>query len=249
MANRCQKGDGKVNFLKRILLFIIISISTFSFKLEGITFNKSLENGYKEFIIHNNSLKKERYKISILPAGDVDVTNSIEVFPKIITIEPQSEQIFKLFGTGKQKLENKEYSFTVKFDPIVIPTLAKGEDGKTSGNATIPLAPSVQMKGYGGIINFSQALELTDMSFNKNEKGKLIFRGKLHNKSHGAAELAIKFSNKNESRVDSEAIGGIEANSVINLEIEIGTFTEEKQIKYIDFYDENLETLKRVVRE
>lgn len=249
MANRCQEGDGKVKVLKRILLFIIVSLSAFGFKLEGITFNKSFENGYKEFIIHNDSLKKERYKIQILPAGEEDVTDNIDVFPKIITIEPQNKQVFKIFGTGKRKLENKEYPFIVRFDPIVIPTLVKGEAGKVSGSAIMPLAPNVQMKGYGGTIDFSQALELTDITFTKNEEGKLIFKGKLHNRSHGATELAIKFSNRDESRVDSEAIGGIEGNSTMDLEVVVGTFTEGKQIKYIDFYDETLETLKRVVRE
>lgn len=249
MANRCQEGDDKVNFLKRILLFIAISISAFGFRLQGITFNKSLENGYKEYTVYNDSLKKTRYKIQILPAGDVDVTESIEVFPKIITIEPQGEAIFKLFGTGKQKLENREYSFVLKFEEIIIPTLTKREDGETSGSAMIPLTPSVQMKGYGGVIDFSQTLELTDISFTKNEKEDLVFRGKLHNRSHGAIELAMKFSNRDESRIDSEAIGGIEANTSKNLEVVIGTFNDEKQIKYIEFYDESLEIVKRVERE
>lgn len=238
-----------MNFLKRVLLFIIISISAFGFKLKGITFNKSLENGYKEYTVYNDSLKKTRYKIQILPVGDTDVTDSIEVFPKIITIEPQGEAIFKLFGTGKQKLENREYEFSVKFDQIIIPTLTKGEDGKTSGNSIIPLTPNVQMKGYGGVIDFSKTLELTDIRFEKNDKGNLVFKGKLHNNSHGSIDLAMKFSDKRESKVSSEAIGGISAKSTKDLEVEIKSFSDEKDIEYIDFYDDTLETVKRVVRE
>lgn len=248
MANRCQKGDDEVNFLQRILLFIVISVSAFGFRLQGITFNKSLEDGYKEYKIQNTTLKKERYKISILPAGDEDITDNLEVFPKIITIEPQGEAIFKLFGTGKRKLENKEYPFILKFDQIVIPTLVKGEEGKTSGSSIMPLAPSIQMKGHGGIIDYSQALELKDISFVKNENGQLMFRAKLYNNSHGTIELAMKFSNKDESRIDSEAIGTIEAKTVKDLEIEIRAFDSEKQVVYMDFYDENLEIVKRVER-
>lgn len=249
MANRCQEGDDKVNFLKRILLFIAISISAFGFRLQGITFNKSLENGYKEYKVYNDSLKKTRYKIQILPAGDVDVTKSIEVFPKIITIEPQGEAIFKLFGNGKQKLENREYQFSLLFDQIVIPTLAKGEDGEINGMSAIGVTPNVTMKGYGGVIDYSKALELSDISFVKNKDGNLVFKGEIKNNSHGTTGLGIRFSNKNEKVIDSETVGIVSANSSKKLEIVLNNFTNESQIEKISFYDDEYNTVKEIIRE
>lgn len=248
MANRCQEGDDKVNFLQRILLFIVISISAFGFRLQGITFNKSLENGYKEYKVYNDSLKKARYKIQILPAGDVDVTKSIEVFPKIITIEPQGETIFKLFGNGKQKLENREYEFSLLFDQIVIPTLAKGEDGEITGMSAIGVTPNVTMKGHGGIIDYSKALELTNMAFEKNKDGNLVFKGEVKNNSHGTTELGIRFGNRNEKVIDSETVGTVSANSSKKLEIVLNNFTDESQIEKISFYDDEYDTVKEIVR-
>lgn len=249
MANRCQEGDDKVNFLQRILLFIVISISAFGFRLQGITFNKSLENGYKEYTVYNDSLKKTRYKIQILPAGDVDVTKSIEVFPKIITIEPQGEAIFKLFGTGKQKLENREYQFSLLFDQIVIPTLAKGEDGEINGMSAIGVTPNVTMKGYGGVIDYSKALELTDVVFEKDKNGNLVFKGEVKNNSHGTTELGIRFSNRNEKVIDSETIGTVSANSSKKLDIVLNNFTNESQIEKISFYNDEYNTVKEIIRE
>lgn len=249
MANRCQEGDDKVNFLKRILLFIAISISAFGFRLQGITFNKSLENGYKEYKVYNDTLKKTRYKIQILPAGDVDVTESIEVFPKIITIEPQGEAIFKLFGTGKQKLENKEYPFVLTFDQIVIPTLTKGEEGKLSGVSEMSLTPSITMKGHGGIIDYSQSLELLNISFGENEEGKIVFKGGLQNNSHGDIELGILFESRNGRGIDSSTLGTISANSTKELEIVLDNFRSEKDIKKIKLYDDEFNTMKEIIRE
>lgn len=248
MANRCQEGDDKVNFLKRILLFIAISISAFGFRLQGITFNKSLENGYKEYKVYNDTLKKTRYKIQILPAGDVDVTKSIEVFPKIITIEPQGEGIFKLFGNGKQKLEDKEYEFIMKFDGILIPTLSKGKDGEVSGSAAVGIAPSITMKGYGGVIDYSKALDLQDITFEKNKEGKLLLKGRLVNNSHGAIELAVRINDKSRKKSSSEAIGGIEANTTKELEIELESFSDGDQVKYIEFYDDEFKVVKQIER-
>lgn len=249
IANRCQEGDDKVNFLKRILLFIAISISAFGFRLQGITFNKSLENGYKEYTVYNDSLKKTRYKIQILPAGDVDVTKSIEVFPKIITIEPQGEAIFKLFGTGKQKLENREYEFSIKFDEIIIPTLSKGEDGEISGTSAMGLTPYLTMKGHGGIIDYSKELELKDILFVKNDKGNLVFKGKLYNNSHGAIELGMLFENRDGRGIDSFTLGTIDANSMRSLNFVLNNFDNEKHIKKIKFYSDDFNAVKEIVRE
>lgn len=249
MAFRWQRGDEEMKLLGKLLLFVLVSLSAFGFKLEGITFDKSLENGYKEFIVHNDGTKKSRYKVSVLPSGDIDVTGCLKVTPKILTIEPKSTQVLKIFGVGGMKLEAKEYPFILHFQQIVIPTLMKGEDGTISGSSALSLAPSVTMKGYGGTIDYSKALELTNVRFEENKDGDLVFKGRLTNKSHGATELGVNFYNRNRSTLVSEGLGGIDANSSRDLEIVVANFTSGDQIKYIEFYDETYETIKQVIRE
>lgn len=235
--------------LKKIFIFLLITANTFGFKLEGITFDKSLENGYKEFVVHNDGMKKSRYKISILPSGKEDITSCLRVTPKIITIEPKSTQVLKIFGVGGKKLENKEYPFILKFDQIIIPTLVKGANGTTSGSSALGLSPSVTMKGYGGVIDYSKALELTNVRFEKNKDGDLVFKGKLTNNSHGATELGVNLYNRDKSTLVSKGLGGIDAHSSRDLEVVAKNFTDEGQIKYIEFYDETYETIKQVIRE
>lgn len=235
--------------IKLLLMFLLMSFSLFAFKMEGITFNKSLENGYKEFKIHNDGTKKVRYKVIIKPSGNEDITDCIEVFPKILTIEPKSSQVLKMFGKAKRKLENKEYSFRIEFQQIIIPTLAKS-DGKTiAGNSAMGLSPSVEMKGYGGQIDYSKSLELKNISFEKDKKGNLIFKGTLVNHSHGATELGINLYNRDKSVFVSEGLGGIEANTSKELNINLKSFTNANQIKSIEFYNDTYEVLKEVTIE
>lgn len=235
--------------LKIFVLFLICSVSVLAFKMEGIAFNKSLNGGYKEFVIHNDGIKKIRYKVVLKPMGKEDVTDCLEVSPKILTIEPKSTQVLKIFGTGKRKLEEKEYPFILQFNQIIIPTLAKGKAGVTSGNSMLGLAPSIAMKGYGGTIDFSKSLELTNIRFQKDKNGDLIFEGTLTNTSYGATELAVNFYNSNRTILVSQGLGGIEAHSSIELRIPVDKFSDGKQIKYIEFYDETYNTIKQVVRE
>lgn len=232
--------------IKLLLMFLLTSFSLFAFKMEGINFDKSLENGYKEFIIHNDGTSKVRYRVKISPSGKEDITDCIEVFPKILTIEPKSSQVLKMFGKGKRKLENKEYPFILSFDQIVIPTLGKS-DGKTvSGSSTMALAPSIQMKGHGGVIDYSKHLEFKNYEFFKDEKGNLKVRGEVVNTSHGAVDLGVNFYNRNKSVLSSIGLGVIPANSANRMTLDLRSFTAGDEIESIEFYNEMFEVLREI---
>lgn len=234
--------------IKLMLMFLLVSFSALAFKMEGINFDKSLKDGYKEFIIHNEGTKKIRYRVFVRPSGEEDITDCIEVFPKIITIEPKSSQVLKMFGKAKRELENKEYPFYLDFQQIVIPTLGKS-DGKTiSGSSTMSLAPSVEMKGHGGVIDYSQALNLENMKFYKNDKGNLMLDANLVNNSHGAVEIGLNFYNRDRSILVSKGMGVVPANSNKKVTIDVSTFTSESDIKYVIFYDDSFAEIKVIER-
>lgn len=235
--------------IKLMLMFLLVSYSALAFKMEGITFNKSLKDGYKEFIIHNEGTKKIRYRVFVRPSGEEDVTDCVELFPKIITIEPKSSQVLKMFGKAKRELENKEYSFYLDFQQIVIPTLGKNDGQTISGTSTMSLAPSLEMKGYGGEIDYSKALDLQNLKFYKDEKGNLMLDADLVNNSHGAIEIGLNFYNRDRSRLTSKGMGTIEGKATRKVTIPMDSFTSEDQIKYIIFYDEFFETLKEIERQ
>lgn len=232
--------------IKLMLMFLLVSYSALAFKMEGINFDKSLENGYREFIIHNDGVKKIRYRIKITPSGKEDVTDNIDVFPKILTIEPKSSQVLKMFGTGKRKLENKEYPFVLNFEQIVIPTLGKS-DGKTvSGTSTMALAPSIQMKGHGGVIDYSKHLDFKNYEFFKDEKGNLKVKGEVVNTSHGAVDVGVNFYNRDKSVLSSIGLGTIPANSTNGVTLDLTSFTSGDEIKILEFYNEAFETLREI---
>lgn len=234
--------------IKLMLMFLLVSYSALAFKMEGITFNKSLKDGYKEFIIHNEGTKKIRYRVFVRPSGKEDITDCIEVFPKIITIEPKSSQVLKMFGKAKRELENKEYPFYLDFQQIVIPTLGKSDGQTISGTSTMSLAPSVEMKGHGGVIDYSQALNLENMKFYKDEKGNLMLDAELVNNSHGAIEIGLNFYNRDRSILVSKGMGVVPANSNKKVTIDVSTFTSESDIKYVIFYDDSFAEIKVIER-
>lgn len=231
-----------------MLMFLLVSYSALAFKMEGITFNKSLKDGYKEFIIHNEGTKKIRYRVFVRPSGEEDVTDCIEVFPKIITIEPKSSQVLKMFGKAKRELENKEYPFYLDFQQIVIPTLGKNDGQTISGTSTMSLAPSLEMKGYGGEIDYSKALDLQNLKFYKDEKGNLMLDAELVNNSHGAIEIGLNFYNRDRSILVSKGMGVVPANSNKKVTIDVSTFTSESDIKYVIFYDDSFAEIKVIER-
>lgn len=227
-------------------MFLLVFYSALAFKMEVINFDKSLENGYREFIIHNDGVKKIRYRIKITPSGKEDVTDNIDVFPKILTIEPKSSQVLKMFGTGKRKLENKEYPFVLSFEQIVIPTLGKS-DGKTvSGTSTMALVPSIQMKGHGGVIDYSKHLDFKNYEFFKDEKGNLKVKGEVVNTSHGAVDVGVNFYNRDKSVLSSIGLGTIPANSINEVTLDLTNFTSGDEIKSLEFYNEVFETLREI---
>lgn len=221
-----------------IFCFSIFSSKTFAFRIMGLNYNKSLEDGYREFTIHNDSMKRERYRIILTPSGDEDITDCLEVYPKIITIEPKSYKTFKIFGVAKRKLEKKEYSFNVNFNPIVVPTIKKYEGNAVTGTASLGFAPSFEMKAFGGKIDFERDILIGNLETLK-KNNKYFFKGNIINKSQGTLTLGILLTDKNDDIYLSNIIGDISPKENIKFEFEVNKNIDLKKIHKLKLYDEN----------
>lgn len=229
-----------------ISLFFINSLISYSFRMDNIDFDQRIDkDGYQEYTIFNDSMKRIRYKVFIKDVGTLPVSKALEVYPKILTVEPKSHGILKVFGKGGVELPKKEHQFILAFKPIVIPTLAKSSGKKEviSGVATIPLAPELLMSGYVGEVDFSKHLIAENIKFYKNEKGKLIANLSVKNTAYTGLPLGLNFYNAEKNVLDSKAIGRISKNSVKNIEVELDAFKNSKDIKYIEFYNSTLGTI------
>lgn len=232
--------------MKKIFLFLAICVNAFAFRLENITFNKSLKDGYREYTVYNDGTQRTRYKLKLAPGEEKDITNCLEVFPKIITVEPKGSQVFKIFGKATEKLEDREYKFYLNFEQIIIPTLGKA-DGKTvSGTSIMPLAPSIQMKGYGGEIDYSKSLSFENINFSKDKNGNLQVKGDVVNNSHGAVEVGLNFHNNDKTVGSSKGIGEVAAHSRKKVTIPLGSFKDKDEIKHLTLYNDNFDILKEI---
>lgn len=232
----------KLATLKKLILFLVVAINAFGFRMMGLNYNKSLEGGYREFTIHNDGMKRERYKISLTPIGDEDITKYLEVYPKVVTIEPMSYKVFKVFGTAKEPLPKKEYQFSLNFTPIVVPTIKKYEGNAVSGTATMGFAPSLEMRAYGGQIDYENDVKVEGLTFSKVD-GKLRAKGKVVNKSQGTLELGVILGNKDGNVFMSKALNPIRPNAEEYFDEEITGTGNPKDIKQIELYDETRETV------
>lgn len=225
-----------------IFCFSIFSSKIFAFRMMGLNYNKSLEDGYREFTIHNDGMKRERYRIILTPSGDEDITDCLEVYPKIITIEPKSYKTFKIFGVAKRKLEKKEYSFNVNFNPIVIPTIKKYEGNAVTGTASLGFAPSIGLKAFGGKIDYAKDIIVENLVFTKKDKLK-IAKCTIFNSSQGTLELGVLLSDNKDNVYASKAIGNIAPKSRVTVDIELNDFKEANMISKLEFYDDTGKTI------
>lgn len=228
--------------MKRIILcFLLISLNIFAFKINNIAFDQQIDGqGYMEYKVYNDSLVKSRYKIKITSPNyeKENMSSLITVYPQILTIEPESYAVLKLFGNSKKRLENREYHFDLQFTPIIVPTIIKNKDNKTvSGSSSLKLSPVIEMSGYGGKINWSQCLFVKSLNLKKNPNGNgLIGNITVENKSYSGIFLGLKFYDKYKNKFDSCAIGRIPKKSIKTIPIEIKNFNDSKEIKKVVFY-------------
>lgn len=238
--------------MKKIALcFLLASLNVFAFKIDGITFDQQIDGqGYKEYKVYNDSLSKSRYKIKITNGSNEkeNMSNLIKVYPQVLSVEPQSYAVLKLFGDSSKKLEPREYNFNLEFTPVVVPTIKKSGDKKTiSGTSSLKLAPALSMSGYGGQIDWSKSLDIKAVNLKKSASGKgLIGTVTVENKSHSGLSLGLKFYDKYKNKLDSYAIGRIPKNSTRTIEVKINNFDDPKEIKKINFYTVEMGDLKEV---
>ncbi|MGL5277735.1 MAG: hypothetical protein ACRC8M_01460 [Cetobacterium sp.] len=242
-------------YKKKILisLFGLLSLNSYSFELQNIYFNQRMDGadgGYREFYIKNKYLTKQRYKINILPGSLKDASKFIEIYPKVITIEPQSKGTIKVFAKTPKDVKKQEYDFKLQFQPVNIPTLAKRKEGIISGTSNISIAPIIELNGYVGDINFNEALKFENIQVMKDSHKGIIVKGNLSNNSYASLDFGAEAYGTNEFLYGSSYIGNIPANTK-NKEIELKfpMIKNPKDLKEIIFYrtpSNTREVVKRI---
>lgn len=237
-----------------IFVFLLNNISSYSFILEDIDFNQrmdTLEGGYRELNIINNNLVKQRYKINVLPSKINDGSKFVQVYPKVITIEPKSKGLVKVFGKAPATTTKGEYRFNLQFQPINIPTLAKAREGMTVGNTNIRVAPIVEMRGYVGEIDFEKAIKFENIIIEKNLKNEgIILKGQLSNNSYASIDFGVEAYGSNDFFYGSAQVVNLLGNTKNkDIQFQFPMITDKKSLKKIIFYrslSEEIENIKEI---
>lgn len=222
-------------------IFFLKFLSSYSFKLQNISFNQRMdtpEGGYREFYIKNDYLSKQRYKVNVLASKEKDGSKFVEVYPKVITIDPQSKGTIKVFAKAPQTEDKGEYRFQLQFQPINIPTLSKNKDGKITGTSNINIAPVIEVKSYIGEIDFKEALRFENINVLKNSKEKgIIVTGNLSNDSYAGIDFGAEAYGSNEFLYGSSYVGDL-AGNLKNRKIQLSfpMIKDIKDLKKIIFY-------------
>lgn len=148
--------------MKKILfsiVLIILTTTSFSMSIGPIYFNQRIDGtgGYQEYEIDNPTFSTKRYKIKVVPdTNDKKLKEQmekwIEVYPKVLTIQPKSTGKVKLLIKAPTNTKPGEYSFVLAPTPITIPTLEnKKSDSKLAMvGIKAPLHFSMVLNGYVG---------------------------------------------------------------------------------------------------
>ncbi|MGL4947377.1 MAG: hypothetical protein ACRC4X_06960 [Cetobacterium sp.] len=205
------------------LLFLILSLLTFSFQMSPISFEKRIDDGkgFKEFYFPNTGNKTIRYKFSCLPgsAHRGDMSSWVEVYPKVLTIKPEQTGILKVYVEAPKGTGDGEYGFFLDAMPIEI--LDKQETTKDiSAASAVKIRAAIELVGYVGDLKPELKIEKTKV-YQKNGKTNLDTTIKNLSSKRGA-ELTLIVKGKNNTVVRKE-LGRVGKSGTIDTTILLDT--------------------------
>ncbi|WP_297597273.1 hypothetical protein [uncultured Cetobacterium sp.] len=235
-----------------IILFILNFLKAYSFRLDNLSFNERIdtnEGGYREFYLTNDSLIRKRYKMNVISGSKNDGAKYVEVFPKVITINPKSKGIVKVFVKAPKETPKGEYDFKLQFQPINIPTLAQNTQGKIEGTSHIMVAPILQMQAYVGEVDFTKHLKLENIKVLNNENGGISVKSLLSNTSYASIDFGAEAYGKNNFLYESVYVADLPGNTK-NLEVTLHfpKIKNTRDLRKIIFYRTPSNT-RKVIKE
>lgn len=225
-------------------IFMLMITTTFSFNLSTTLFDQRIdgEEGYKEIVFKNKFIESVRYKVKILKSDeqDSDISNWVEVSPTVLNIQPLSEKVLKIFVKSPKGVKEKEYSFRLQIEPIVIPTISKVKEGVVNRNSSVSFVPIIKMYGYTGDPNFKKNINLDNITLKKSDKN-YILSGTLSNNTYAGKNIGFNFIGDNNFIVEGKWIGRVNPNFKKDITIKVN-----EKFKEISIYD--AETNKEIKR-
>ena len=212
--------------------------------------DKNIKVGaYQEFTFYNDTTIPFRYKITpVAMTGNKlvkDMSKWVEVYPKIVTVNPTESKKFKVYVKADKNAETGDYGTFLNIRQMSAPKL-KGEEEQNIGAGMVVMV-NLNMGIYGYIGDKEPKIEIIEPSvYKKGEKS--FLKMKLENKTNRLVRLKIEVEGKRnyfytigETRAfkgqiltfddEIKRIGKNKANKIIITDVETEKIIKEIKIK------------------
>ncbi len=221
-----------------IAIFMFVSLFSFSFEFSPVGFDKRIDTGegYGEFQYYNSTLEIQRYKVSVFGSGKADdISQYVSVYPKVITVKPQSSSIVKVYIQAPPTLKKGLYSFMLRSQSVPVPFLQKKQDGKITPAVSMKASVVLEMEAFVGAMDDPFIIS-NEQIVTKKENGKSVryYKAKLENKTGRGYGLGVAFGDSSGSLISINQKGRLPNGSTIYLNERIPDLARK-----VMFYDYN----------
>ena len=155
----------KGNIIFTVFFYLIINITSLAYiNISPTTLDKNIGIGaYEEFTFYNNTTVPMRYKLSVIPMESEsvkDMSKWVEIYPKVVTVYPSSNETFKLYVQAPKKSEDGDYGAFLNIRQVSAPKL-EGDAGEQNVAAGMSVMINVNMGLYGYVGDRVPTIETT----------------------------------------------------------------------------------------
>ena len=233
-------------------LFFMIWVCSFSYiNISPTTLDKNIKVGaYQEFTFYNDTTIPFRYKITPVAMKDnkivKDMSKWVEVYPKIVTVNPTESKKFKVYIKADKNAEAGDYGTFLNIRQMSAPKL-KGEEEEQNIGAGMVIMVNLNMGIYGYVGDKEPKIETTEPNVYKKD-GKSFLKMKLNNKTNRLIRVKVEAEgNKNyfytvgETRAfkgqtltfdhEIKSLGNNKVNKIVITDVETRKVIKEIKIK------------------
>lgn len=193
-----------MKFLKRKLMlgiiFLISCLNIFAYiNLSPSTLDKNIGKGaYEEYTLWNETSIPFRYKITPVAMTEnnkvKDMSKWVEVYPKIVTVNPQESQKFKVYIKAPKDSLTGDYGTFLNIRQMSAPKI-KGEKEQQSLGAGMIIMVNVNLGIYGYVGDENPQLNCTEpLVYKKDNKSYL--KMKVENKTNRLVKVKVEVEGK-----------------------------------------------------
>lgn len=191
-----------MNLIKKLFIttffnFLFISNLFGYINISPTTFDKNIETGgYQEFTFYNDTNMPFRYKITPVAMEDgkvQDMSQWVEVYPKVVTVFPAGEKTFKVFIKADKGSPKGDYGTYLNIRQMSAPKLEGDAEENLAVGMTVMVNLNMGIYGYVGdkVPNISTD---TPVVYKKDDKS--FLKMKIENKTNRLVRMRIEIQGK-----------------------------------------------------